>query len=279
MIGWGLADFLAKRTVDIIGDLQTLFWSQAIGVVPLMALFAAQRDIPDFRSLDPLYLVLFGIVSALSYLPVYIAFGKGKVSVLSPIFASYAGLVVIVSAIFFGEAIPTGQWLALAVIFVGIVLISTDPREIGGVLRGRVTHAADGVPEIVAALVVYSGWLILLDRFLSGRPWILFMLLIRATAAVTLFIYARATRVSLRVGRRDLWLSVGLIGLCDVGAFSSVAFGFSHTAHAGVIAVLSATFSLPTLVLARLFLRERLTSVQQLAACSILGGVALVSLR
>ena len=62
MVGWGLADFFAKRTIDQIGDLSTLFWSQALGVIPVLALFATRREIPTLHTFDPLWLALFGIV-------------------------------------------------------------------------------------------------------------------------------------------------------------------------------------------------------------------------
>jgi drug/metabolite transporter (DMT)-like permease len=70
-----------------------------------------------------------------------------------------------------------------------------------------------------------------------------------------------------------------LIGLCDIGAYSAVAFGFGATSHPSVIVVLSSTFSLPTLLLARVFLKERLGHTQKLAACTILAGTVLVALR
>lgn len=52
MLGWGFADFFAKKTIDEIGDLATLFWSQLIGAIPLLifAVFSQRisaTEIPD----------------------------------------------------------------------------------------------------------------------------------------------------------------------------------------------------------------------------------------
>ena len=169
MVGWGFADFFAKKTIDAIGDLQTLFWSQLIGVAPILALFVAQRNIPPLHGLDGVYLVLFGAVSALSYLPLYTGFGKGQVSLLSPIFASYAAVVVLLSVVLFGEEIGSLQWLAIAIVFAGVLLISTDLRALRSLLvRGKAARSA-GVKEVVSALLVYSVWLVLFDQFL-GHP-------------------------------------------------------------------------------------------------------------
>jgi transporter family protein len=279
MLGWGAADFFAKKTIDQIGDLTTLFWAQAVGVIPLLGIFVVTRDVPTLHRYDVLWLVLFGIVSALSYLPVYVAFGKGQVSLISPIFASYAALVVVLSACFFGEHISTGQWVAIAVVFLGVLLISTDPSDLGRILRRGGAERIAGVPEVVGALVAYSFWLVLLDNFIGDRDWVFFLLVIRASATVTLYVYARVTRRPLALvnEQRSLVPFVILIGCADVAAFSAVSYGFSATPNTSVVAVLSSTFSLPTLILARIFLKEHLGTTQKLAAGIILGGIVLVT--
>ena len=127
---------------------------------------------------------------------------------------------------------------------------------------------------------MYSVWLALFDHFIGSRDWVFMILVIRTTSALTLGVYADRTRRSLRIAAdRPLWPYLALIGLCDVGAYSAVAFGFSETPNTSVVAVLSSTFSLPTLILARLFLRERLAALQGVAACIILGGIVLLSVQ
>ena len=128
MFGWVIADIFAKKTIDAIGDVTSLFWCQLIGVVPLAVLFAIRPVIPQLNCKEWFYLAGLGVWGGLSYIPTYIAFGKGKVSLLSPIFASYAVIVTILSATFFGEVIPVGRKLAFAIVFIGVVLISGDPR-------------------------------------------------------------------------------------------------------------------------------------------------------
>ena len=80
--------------------------------------------------------------------------------------------------------------------------------------------------------------------------------------------------VHLRLGGRTV-----LDGLSLTAAFAAVTYAFSATTHTSIVAVLSSTFSLPTLVLARLFLRERLATTQKLAAGVIITGIALVSIH
>jgi drug/metabolite transporter (DMT)-like permease len=277
MLGWGFADFFAKKTIDKIGDVTTLFWAQLIGVVPIAIIFFAKPEVPHLNHLDPLFLVLFGIVSAISYLPVYTAFGKGQVSILSPIFASYAALVAIWSALFFHEAIPDTRQLAIVIVFAGILAISADPRDIAKVLR-KGSHSVRGLPEILAATVMYSFWLVLLDNFIHGRSWVFFLLIIRIFAALTLLIYSLIRHMSLSVKNRKLWKYLVLIGIFDVAAYAFVAYGFSRTSLTSVVALLSSCFSLPTMILAWIFLKEKITPLQTLAAFTIIVGVVLIAI-
>jgi drug/metabolite transporter (DMT)-like permease len=277
MVGWGAADFFAKKTIDTIGDLRTLFWAQLIGVIPLALAFLVHPKVPDLNRFDPLFLLLFGIAGALSYLPLYSAFGKGRVSILSPIFASYSVVVVILAAIFLNAQISSLQAAAIAVVFAGTLILSTDLSEIRQLIRSR-QKLGDGVPDVLIALFGYSFWLLFLDKFLNGKEWLFYLLIIRSLAVVTLFVYSRLTRTSLRIAQPGLWKYLTVIGLFDVAAFSAVSYGFSHTSYIAIVTVLSATFSIPTLLLAYAFLKERMTSVQFGGVALVLVGVVLISL-
>ena len=277
MVGWGMADFFAKKTIDVIGDVTTLFWSQAIGVLPLVGLFFFRSHVPVLHHFDPLFIVLFGIVSGLSYLPLYAGFGKGQVSLLSPIFASYAAVVAVLSGVFFGEVMSGLRIIAIVVVFAGVLLMSTDLKDLRKFFKKR-NKKIDGLRDVLSGMIVYSFWLVLFDHFINGKDWIPFLLAIRICGASSIYIYAKIRHQSLRIKIPALWKFLIMIGLFDVFAFSSLSYGFSHTHLTSVVAVLGATFSLPTVLLARVFLREKVSTAQYAAIGVILAGVALVSL-
>jgi drug/metabolite transporter (DMT)-like permease len=278
MIGWGTADFFAKKTIDKIGDITSLFWGQLLGVIPLLVIFVAtQRQFPELSQREPLYLLLLGVFSALSYIPTYIAFGKGKLSLISPIFASYAAVVALLSVAILHETLSAQQQNAIVLVFVGILLISTNPFDLLKLAKSRSKHKTNGLPEILLAVFMYSFWLIGLELFLNGKDWVSVLLAIRIMSTITLGVYAVATRHKLFFKDKSAWKYLPAIGLFDVGAFAAVTYGFSVTSHVTIITVLAATFSLPAIILARTFLKEKMTPLQTLAALTILLGVALVS--
>ncbi len=230
MLGWGFADFFAKKVIDRIGDVPSLFWTQCVGIVPLGIVFAYQPSWPHLNTPGWLWLMLLGVWSGLSYIPTYVAFGKGKVSLLSPIFASYAVVVAILSSIFFHEVIPLYRQLAFAVVFLGVVFINGNPRDIWLLMTGQRKRGESdikGLPEILLAVCLYSLWLIALDRFIHGMSWIPILLVIRIFSAVALFLYASATGKRLVFSDTGLWKFIFLVGLFDVEAFAAVSYGFS----------------------------------------------------
>jgi drug/metabolite transporter (DMT)-like permease len=188
---------------------------------------------------------------------------------------------VILSAVVFGERISDGQWAAIALVCVGVLAISTTYREFAQLLRGSRTMLKRGLPQVLASAVLDAFWFVLFDHFLGPRQWLLFLILIRITAAATVGVCARITHTPLGLSRRDLDIAVnaGSVGVCDAIAFAAVSYGLSLTNHTSIVMVLSSAFSVPTLILARVFLRERMETQQKIAAGMIVCGIALVSIH
>lgn len=281
MLGWGFADFFAKKTIDKIGDTVTLFWGQLIGIIPLLVLFLFNPEVSTLKSLNVYYLVLLGVWSGLSYIPAYVAFGKGKVSLLSPIFATNAVIVAILSAVFFSELIPLSRWIIFLIVFIGVFLINTDPRDMVSLISGkreRIGEKVLGIKEILLATCLYSLWFITLDRFIGNKNWIPILLGIRIFSTLSLFAYNKIKDKSFFFPDKKLWIPLIMIGFFDVMAFAFISYGFSRTSYVSVVAILGGTFCLPTIILARIFLKEKVTPVQTIGSLVIVLGVVLLFL-
>ena len=132
MLGWGLADFFAKKTIDEIGDLPSLVLAHVCGTAAFILLVAVRAGIHPSASVLPSApstwagLAFFGALQAAVYLLVYRGFGKGQLAVLNPVFASFSGLTALLSIFVFGEAVHGGMAVALAVIFAGVILLNVD---------------------------------------------------------------------------------------------------------------------------------------------------------
>jgi drug/metabolite transporter (DMT)-like permease len=99
--------------------------------------------------------------------------------------------------------------------------------------------------------------------------------IIRLTTICTLALFAMPARQSLRWPPRRAWWLIVPIGILDTLAFLSVAIGYT-TDQVSVVSVLASLFSAVTVLLAWIFLREKLQWSQWLGIVIIFLGVSLV---
>lgn len=275
MLAWGLADFFAKKTIDKIGDYPTLFWSQMIGILPLLLILFFTRSVPTISNFNMLLIVVFGLVDAISWILLYRAFEKGNVSLLSPIFSSYAAGAVLISAFIFGESIPSLRWVAFAIISAGIILASVNIKSLIGGIKVK---GISGLPEIITALLLFAFWVAFWGNFTNGKDWVFYVLLLRIVVVITIFIACKVNKISLTVSNNGLWMLLAIIGLFDVCGYSLISIGFSQTKLVSIVAMLSGAFPLPTIILARIFLKEKTTRIQAIGSLVIILGIMFLAL-
>lgn len=282
MLGWGFADFFAKKTIDLVGDIATLAWAHIYGMFMLAALLLAR--IVSEGQLTGLptepkeigALAFFGALQAAVYFFVYRGFGKGKLALLNPVFSSYSGLVVLMSVFIFGEIIGGWQLACLAVLFVGIISISLDTESLA--LRKLKLSRIPGMNDILVASILAAFWTVLWGYFVSGKDWLVYAAIMYVFMSITILLICAVQRINLAVLNRYTWKFFWLIGLAEVIAYVGVSGGYSLTTHTSIVAVLSAAFSVPTLLLAHIFLGERITKFQYSGVALVITGVVLLAI-
>ncbi len=280
MLGWGLADFFAKKTIDQIGDVVSLAWGHVFGTIVLVLMLLYQFEAYTKRPSLPqdyqtwFWLVLFGVGQAAVYLLVYKGFSKGLVGVLSPVFASFSGLTALFSIVLFGEAVGGYLLVGLAALFVGILLINVDV----GALRSRRLKFAHipGFKEVAIATLLATIWTLSWDKFIGGQDWLAYTLLMYAFMTFVILGVCLVRRLDIFIVKRPLWKFLMLIGLCETVAYVAISIGYSATSFTSVVALLSGAFSLPTIILARLFLKEKITFTQTLGSLITIVGIMLL---
>ncbi len=280
MVGWGTAAFFAKKSIDEIGDIVSLVWAHVAGAIILIAFVAIAFATGRYSLSIPTStytwggLAFFGALQATVYLFVYIGFGKGQVSILNPVFASFSGFVALISIVFLGEAVTTWNITALVVLFVGILLISIDLNA----LRAFRLQVVPGFREIAIATVLATVWTLGWNKFVSANDGLSFAIWMYLAMTAALLLYSAVRRFPLRFNRPNIWKFLFLIGLFEAVGYVAISLGYAGTSHTSLIALLSGGFSLPTLFLARLFLRERLLGTQIVGGLVIVGAAMLLAL-
>ena len=95
---------------------------------------------------------------------------------------------------------------------------------------------------------------------------------------LAVIIYAKSQKEALKVKDNSVWKYLVGIGLGEAIAYISISYGFGLTSHVSVVALLSGAFALPAVILAAVFLKEKVQLLQAIAILLILCGVAVVSL-
>lgn len=282
MFGWGFADFFAKKTIDQVGSIVSLVWAHLFGtlaliLVALYQLFILKQQvfIPNNQQIWSL-LLFFGALQAIVYLLAYEGFGKGKLAVLNPVFASYAGLAALISIVVFKEMVSAPLLLALFVIFGGILLINIDPQALK-LKRLNLTHTP-GLKEVGLAALLAAFWQLYWAKFI-GQDWVSYTLFMYAFMTITAFVISKLKKVRLSIKKPGIWKFLILIGICEVVAYLSLSLGFSATTFTSVVILLAGAFSLPTLILSHFFLKEKVTIIQRVGSFIIIAGIIILSIH
>ena len=239
--------------------------SQAAGFVVLLVVIGARGNV-DWRSLA--LGVVGGIGGGIGLAAFYKALSLGTMSVVSPI-AACSALVPFVISLATGERPATiavcGAILALA----GAVLASVEERRAESPERARAVLLAVVCAGALGVFVYFLG--------LGSREGDAVSTLVgaRVGSLGVLVLLTLFQRASLRLPRPSI-PAVAAVGVADVTANVLFAYASGHGLLA-LVSVLGSLYPVVTLVLAHVFLHERLTRAQQWGVGVALAGVVAIA--
>ncbi|MGH9412451.1 MAG: EamA family transporter [Terriglobales bacterium] len=270
-VAWGSADFCAKKAAERLGFWATVWGMNAVGALALAIVWGAGGvHIPSSQL--PL-LIWLGVGNTVGGVLFYYALEYGPLVLVSPITAAYPVVSAVLAYVISGERLAALMALAVAGVIAGTLLASlsasrntagTHPRR-----RSALWAAAGGA--LVFGSVFYA---LAAHSAASGTtaPVLVFRFSGAGLLALPLLAGFRPPRGWFR--SRWLWAT----GLLDSSAYIFFAEGARHL-PVSVVSALSGLFTVWTLVLAVIFLRERLSWRQWLGVAFIIAAIALLALR
>ncbi len=281
MLGWGLSEFATKKSVDKIGTISSLVWAHVFGTIILFSLLFSNLFIIKMPVIFPidwhewLGILFFGTLQTIVYYFAYKGFEKGQVAILSPIFASFAGMVALLSVLVFGEALSVGFVPALVLIFGGVMLINLDLKSLK---TKRISlKGVAGLREIIIATLLATVWTLGWNKFTGDKDWMAYTTLMFVFMTISAFAIARLTKINLLEVKSSAWKFLWLIAAGEVVAYLAITLGYASTTYTSVVAIISGASSLPTIVLARIFLKEKMATIQTIGSLIIIAGIILLS--
>ncbi len=263
---WGAGDFFGGIATRRIGVLAVLALSEAVGLAGVgLWVVVADDPFPGVEELLPA--AAGGVAGIVGLAALYRGFAVGAMGIVAPISAASPLVPLAVDA---AHGITPGalQWLGVACVVGGVVVLSRERSPLGG------PRLAAGVALAIVAALGFGAFIVGLDAGSDeSAPWA--VVVARGTSLVLVLVAVAVTSRSLAVPRR-LWPMLVAVGVFDTAANVAVAFATTEGA-AGIVAVLSALYPVVTIVLARVLLDERLTASRRIGGAITLAGAALVA--
>lgn len=275
---YGFADFFGAIASRQIKAVTVTFVAGLSGLSFLLTLSIFMGA--DFSQEAIFWGVLAGVSSAAAMSALYASLAIGPISILSPLSAVVSAVVPMLVGFAQGDRFSIWGLLALAAILVAIFLVGFVP---GKDVR---LPSAKGLVLGTAAGVGIGIVLICIDQAPadSGLASVILLRAVAATllGAFTLFMFIRSRLATTQEAKPKrapfkLWIAVFLAGLFDSSAnvFFLLA---SRIGSLSVVSVLTALYPLGTIILARIFLKEKIAKTQMVGILIALGASAVLTL-
>jgi drug/metabolite transporter (DMT)-like permease len=267
-VAWGLSDFLGGLQSRRLSVFTVLLVSQPVGLVAALA-FALWVGGDALGLRQALVAAGAGGAVVLALGAFYRAMALGSVSVVAMI-GALGVLVPIAVGLMRGEEPTAIQTAGVMAAIGGILLIAREPdpewRAASRTALGLAALAALG----------FGIFFVGIDASAGERPaWTIVSA--RAGGVAVLLAAAGRARPSMRIPR-SLVPGLVLIGICDVLANSLFALATTR-GLLSLVAVASSLYSAVTVLLARIFLAERLLGAQRAGLAIAIAGVAMIASR
>lgn len=157
-ISFGTSDFLSKGVTGRIGAYKTTVYILALSGVGVLFPGLFLKSSFAFSPWSIVVLVFIATATFLAFAALYRAYSKGMLSLTAPIANSYPAFSVVLSVLLIGATFTRYAIVALAIVIVGIALVSTSISDLKMRLsRGKILAPGVG-SAVVAAFFFGSSW-------------------------------------------------------------------------------------------------------------------------
>jgi transporter family protein len=133
---WGLWGFFGKLALERRMAPTAVFLAEtvvsALIAVPLFLVLLQRQDAPPLHAALNVYGIASGVALAVGLLFYYLALEGAGVSVVVPLTATYPVVAVLLGYAALGERPSPAQWLGVALVVAGAVLLLSGPAKVSG---------------------------------------------------------------------------------------------------------------------------------------------------
>ena len=279
---WGVGDFAGGIATRLSNNFVAVFLAQGVGlVVASVLLLLSGEQMPSSEALA--WGAAAGVSGAFGLGAFYLALSRGTMGLVAPAAALLAAAWPAAFALLTGDSVSTLALMGMGIALAAIVLISLPDRRVGTPVmptyhgsRRNEWLLSRRAPEVGQQQLTFVD----ASHDAGGAVWWpLFMVKLAGVmavlaAAAVLAPFGRFPGIKLGLAA----LLVGsAAGIGDLGGNLFFVLA-SDEGELAVVIVLTSLYPVVTAVLARIFLRERLSPVRLLGVALAITGVVLIGL-
>jgi len=278
VILYGLAQVAQKISLNSIPASGIVFLSLAVGMpvsVACLAPYIYSGAILDYGVVPLALCIVAGTFGQMGYYLYVEAAQRGPISVVGSITAAYPIMVVFVAVLFLSESPGVVQLSGALIVTCSIIALSY-------VHGGRTvvsSYSARCLSLCVLSLLLYGLWAIFTKLALGGIPALLFLGMYTFVIPPTVLVYNRYKGI--RVGKSIPSWSVAFVIAIIASELGNMGFFLEIYAvdqgPASIVFPLVAASPVVVVLLAYMFLRERLSRAEIILVAAVLAGIVMVS--
>lgn len=272
MFGWGLYDFLGGVFAKQIGPYKSFFWSQLAGLASmlLLAIFISpSMDIPS------VVIFLFPVAALLysaGYLFFFKGFEVGNMSIVAATMNLWAVFTMLFAFTFMGQRLTVTQTVGVLMILAGVTLASLNWNEI----QQRKFQLSDGIKEAIAGAFFFGVYWNVSDIILEEVGWLVSTALIKLGIVILMIAFSLIAKrgMSLEGTTGKTMSAIFIMGMIEAGAVAVVNYGLT-IGDAILITPIASALSIVTILLAIIFLKDKITKPQGLGITTAIIGIVI----
>lgn len=276
-LGFGTANVVIKKSLADLSSAQVLTMSTISGLISI-GIFVAATGASDNLELN-LFLAAAGlaILEVIFYLMLYKAFDSSNVTIATALINTYPIYSTVFAIFILGENIASYKYIGIVLMVIGAIVISIRWQEV--FKNGFDTSDfSKGIHWIIIATAIHAVYFPLLGTFTSDGSWEVRLLLVKLFSAIYIFIIFALVLRKVIIPKKDKISFTSMLGLLEMIGWVGFSWATSNNngETAVVIAILNSA-ALVTAILAYIFLKEKLSTVQYLGVLVIVAGLIVLS--
>lgn len=270
MFGWGLYDFLGGVFAKQIGPYKSFFWSQLAGLASMLALgFTTSPSV----NIPPGVILLFPVAAFLysaGYLFFFRGFEIGNLSIVAATMNLWAVFTMLFAFTFMGQRLSIIQTVGVLMILIGVTFASLNWSEI----QQRRFQLSSGVKEAIAGAFFFGIYWNVSEIIVEEVGWLVSTALIKLGIVVFMLLFSTFSKHGMGLSgvNTKTITAIFIMGIVEAGAVAIVNYGLT-IGDAILITPIASALSIVTIVLAIIFLKDKITKPQGLGIATAVVGI------